>query len=512
MKELVHSHLNEVSASSTSSVWMFVDEVFTAILHPPPGLAESLTFKVKSLELVKGRRKSVWTNREEYVLDAIEGFPCLVTHQGFAPRVKAWLEEKGKTVREVDCRVPGLIPPPKLGITQGLRFSQAELAEDVLLARRSGRVALPTRYGKTFVLIKILRAYRGVKTVVLAPGADLVRQLVTDLKEALGPEGREIKQIGGGSTTKFMSEDITVCSMDSTHKLDLESIRLVVCDEIHALPSPSRQDILIDMPLALKIGMTASQTGRFDQRDYLLEGLFGPVLAHRTYVEAVQEKAVEQITAIMIDWPVTVPTAADARYMDRDAAMPYVQQSDKMARCCRWLANELLPADWQTLFFIQTEANADFLLDAIGSETAVAMAKLLTTKERKILTEKVRHNHISRAICSNIFVQGVTFHDIMALVNCALGGASTTTIQKPGRLAEVRKGKVGALMFDFYVRPADKLAESASGIMQLWRESQARKKSYEDTGYITKVVRPGDLVQTLIDANIEFRGSKIKQN
>jgi len=508
MKESVRLHQNEVLASLTSSVWMFVDEVFTAILHPPSWLEASLTFKVKSLELVKGRRKSVWTNRPEYVLDTIDGFPCLVTHQGFAPRVRTELEAKGFHVREIDCRVPGLLPEPRLDLMRGFRFSQEELTTQTLLARRSGRVALPTRFGKTFVMINIIRAYPGVKIVILAPGADLVRQLVTDLKAALGPEGREIKQIGGGSTTRFMSEDITVCSMDSTHKLDLESIRLLICDEIHALPSPSRQDILLDMPLAMKIGMTASMTGRFDQRDYLLEGLFGPVLAHRTYTEATQEKAVEQITAIMIDWPVAV-SAADARYMDRDAAMPFVQQSEKMARCVRWLANEMLPADWQTLFFIQTEAHANFLLDAIGSETAVAMAKLLTTKQRKILTEKVRHNHISRAICSNIFVQGVTFHDIMALVNCALGGASTTTIQKPGRLAEVREEKIGALMIDFYVRPADKVTESASGIMQLWRESQARQKSYEDTGYITKVVRAGDLVQALVDTGISFRGSKI---
>lgn len=358
----------------------------------------------------------------------------------------------------------------------------------------------------TYCLINILRAYPGVKTVVLAPGQDLLVQLTADLKAALEPEGREIKQIGGGSTVKFMSEDITVCSMDSTHKLDKESVRLVIGDEIHTMASATRQDILLDFPLCRKIGMTASQTGRFDKKDFMIEGLFGPLLAHIPYKEAVIEKAVEQITVLAVDWPVEIANAGMARTTDRDAAMKLVFQGEKLGRCVRWLANTVLPPNWQTLFFIKTEEQADALLNYIGSETAIAMAKKLSKKERNAMTEKVRHNHISRVICSDIFVQGVTFHDVVCLVNCAGGGASTTTIQKPGRLAEIRPNKSGSLLVDFDIRPGNAVAMECQGVLQLWRETQARLASYRDTGYHVVQVKPAMFLRTLIALGISFDG------
>lgn len=469
-------------------------------------LEKLLTFKVKTIELVKWKKKSVWSNQQEFVYDTLDGMPVLVTHQGFAPWLEKEMRDKGLDVRVENCCVPDLLPPPRLDKMRGFRFSQKKVVTELLLANRSGRLGLPTRYGKTFCLINILRAYPGVKTVVLAPGQDLLVQLTADLKAALEPEGREIKQIGGGSTVKFMSEDITVCSMDSTHKLDKESVRLVIGDEIHTMASATRQDILLDFPLCRKIGMTASQTGRFDKKDFMIEGLFGPLLAHIPYKEAVIEKAVEQITVLAMDWPVEIANAGMARTTDRDAAMKLVFQGEKLGRCVRWLAHTVLPPNWQTLFFIKTEEQADALLNYIGSETAIAMAKKLSKKERNAMTEKVRHNHISRVICSDIFVQGVTFHDVVCLVNCAGGGASTTTIQKPGRLAEIRPNKSGSLLVDFDIRPGNAVAMECQGVLQLWRETQARLASYRDTGYHVVQVKPAMFLRTLIALGISFDG------
>jgi len=503
MKESARSDQNADSACSTSSVSLWLDEVFLMIRNPPNSLEKMLTFQNKRMEVVKGRRKSVMSMVPEYSWESLDGMKVMVTHQGFWKRVCEHLTSHGIRYKFIDCRIPDLLPAPRLDLMRGFRFSQEEMTTRIIQAGYSGRVALPTRYGKTAVAINILRAYPHVKSVFFAPGADLLRQLTDDLKRALEPDGLEVKQVGGGSKVKYMSEDVTVCSIDSANKLDAESVRLVVADEIHAIASDSRKDILLDYPLARKFGMTASMSGRFDKRDYLLEGLFGPVWAQRTYVEAVQEKAVEQITAIMVDWPVSSPSLAEARWMDRDEAMHAVFfAGDMIGRFSAWLANTVIPKNWQTLFFIKTEAQADHILRYIGAETAVAMAKKLSPKERAAMTERVRTNQINRVICSDIYVQGVTFHDVMCLVNLGGGGASTSTIQKPGRLAEIRPDKRGALMVDVFIRPGNTAAESSPGITQLWRESIARKASYEATGYTTKVVHANQFVATLLASGI----------
>jgi superfamily II DNA or RNA helicase len=509
MKESARSAQNEDSDCSTYSVSLWLDEVFLAIRNPPNSLAKMLTFENKRMEVVKGRRQSVKSMVPEFSWENLEGMKVMVTHQGFWKKVCEHLTSHGIRYKFIDCRIPDLLPVPRLDLMRGFRFSQKEMTTRIIQSGYSGRVALPTRYGKTTVATNIIRAYPHVKTVFFAPGSDLLRQLTDELKRALEPDGLEVKQIGGGSKVKNMSEDVTVCSIDSADKIDAESVRLVLADEIHSIASDSRKDILLNFGLARKIGMTASMAGRYDKRDYLLEGLFGPVWAQRTYVEAVEEKAVEQITAIMVDWPVSSPSPAEAKWMDRDEAMHSVFfAGDMIGRFSAWLANTVIPKEWQTLFFIKTEEQADHILRYIGADTAVAMAKKLSPKERSAMTERVRTNQINRVICSDIYVQGVTFHDVMCLVNLGGGGASTTTIQKPGRLAEIRPDKKGALMVDVFIRPGNAAAESSPGITQLWRESAARKASYEETGYITKVVHANQFVAALLASGI----SKGKQS
>ncbi len=461
-----------------------------------------MTFTSKSLEVDnRGRRKSVRKTEQCYSLDTDHGFRVVRTLPGFWRKCLTWLSINGYEFEFEDLRTPDLLPLPKLGMMKGFRFSQKELLTQALMANTSGLIGAPTRWGKSTLLKNILRAFPGVQTTVTLPGADLLKQTYDDIKKSL-PD-REVKMMGGGSSVKFQSEDITVCSMDSLHKIDAGPVRLFVVDEPHALVAASRVDHVPRFALARKYGLGATLTGRYDGFDFLLEGLIGPVLAKRTYKEAVEEGAICPIKVMMIRWPLpNIPGDRDRVYK---AAL---FESELIGRCARYLSDQVIPKEWQMLYFIKTEDQADFLSDCIGRDVSVAMAKKLTTKERNELTERVRKNHIKRVICSDIYVQGVTFHEVMVLVNCGGGGSSTSTIQKPGRLAEIRPGKNCGLMIDFLFEPQSSGPPGAEqnfvsdGMRQVCNESRTRMNAYKEIGYDVHVVERKDILSWFEAQNI----------
>ena len=324
----------------------------------------------------------------------------------------------------------------------------------------------------TTLIKNTLRAFPNVHTVVTAPGADLVKQLHDDIKEAL--PHREVKLIGAGST-KSPCDDINVVSMDSLHKCDAASCKLLLIDEPHACVTDSRLPELTKFDKARKIGFGATLKGRFDQRDILIEALIGPVIAERTFQEAVAEGAVCPLIVYMI----VIPLSGNSDDRDR-AYKTHLFKGERVAKAVRWICHELLPQDWQTLIFIKNEEQAEYFLDWVGQDGTIAMAKRMTKTEREALMERMRGDEIKRCLASEIYAQGVTFNHVRALINLSGGGANTSTIQKPGRLAEVRPDKKCGVVFDFFFTPG---TGKGTGIQALCRESMARVKAYTEKGY-----------------------------
>lgn len=324
----------------------------------------------------------------------------------------------------------------------------------------------------TTLIKNTLRAFPNVHTVVTAPGADLVKQLYEDIKESL--PHREVKLIGAGST-QSPCDDINVSSMDSLHKCDASACKLLLIDEPHACVTNSRLPELAKFDKARRFGYGATLKGRFDQRDILIEALIGPILAERTFKEAVAEGAVCPLVVYMLVIPMT------GQLDDRDKAYKsQLFKGDKVAKAVTWICHALLPSDWQTLLFIKNEEQAEYYLDWVGSDGTIAMAKRMNKKEREELMDRMRGDEIKRCLASEIYAQGVTFSHVRALINLSGGGANTSTIQKPGRLAEVRPGKKCGVVFDFLFSMGD---ARGSGAIALQRESMARVKAYIEKGY-----------------------------
>jgi len=462
---------------SNEEIILYVDDAFFCLTNPPKELeTEVLTIKVKEM---KPDDKKPWI--QKIVKKTLKLFEVqkkepriIMGDQGHHAEIKKWLTDKGHQFTFVENKLE--FPKPRLDLMHGFRFNQEELVTKLLLADKSGCFSAVTRYGKTTCMVNTLRAYPGVKTIVMAPGIDLIDQLYEDLKEKL-PD-REVVMIGGSSKTRYQSEDITVCSSDSLEKCCPNTTRLILADEPHTTVTDSRYPIIKTFQNARKLAFGATLTGRFDGKDKLINGLFGEVLAQITFPEAVAIGAVCQIECLII-----VQDIGNSFIPMRNVAYKKLLfQNPEIAGSVNYMLENHIPQDYQTLMFIKNEAQADYLHEFLACKPEIAMAKKLKSKQRKVLKNSMSGGSITRCLASDIYAQGVTFSDLRCVVNLAGGGPYTNSIQKPGRLAEIRPGKKRGLLVD-YLFTTTKGVNFKNAASMLVYDSLERLRVYTEKGY-----------------------------
>lgn len=442
--------------------------------NPPPDLLDDLTYTHKSLKPDGfGDRITV---REQ--VTAWEEVPdvsnTIVTYQGFHARTLRLLSRLQTVCEWRDERLA--LPPPQLRHIKGFRGSQCMMFLQLIQKSQSGLFQAPTRYGKSCILQNLCRAWPDLTTVVAAPGVDLLGQLVSELRNAL--PGREVKGIFTGSRDKYPSEDITVCSLDSLGKMDHAGVKLLIVDEAHSVVSPSRLFTVSKFENARIYGLGATLSGRYDGADVLIEGVFGPVLARKTFEEAVQEKMICPIRVYLM------PMQFDLRgnYNRDQAYRRLVYENPLFIATVSHLCANYVPADWQTLIFVDEKKQAG-MVSRMVEESAVAVASKLGNTERKELFGKMVSNEIKRCVATDIFSTGITFPDLRVIVNAAGGGGSITGTQKPGRLAQNRPDKLRGYLVDFTWKPASRDYKYSPGVWRVALDAKARREVYEANGY-----------------------------
>jgi superfamily II DNA or RNA helicase len=450
------------------------------IKHPPPGLLETLYYTHKSLEPDPKRPYSRRSVKERVDLWRPIDADTYTTFQGFMDRVVAWLQASQTPFDFFDHRIK--LEPPRLRAATGFRHSQHEVFFRTLAATRSGLCKAPTRYGKTAIMANMLRVFPNTCAVVTAPGVNLLAQLQDDLKKWLPT--REIKGIYTGSRNKKPSEDITLISMDSLDKADTEQTRLLLIDEPHAAVAPSRIPSLLAFRHARIIGFGATLTGRFDGADSILEGLIGPVLAERTYAEAVAEGAICPITVFMLKVPF-VPWPC----FNRDSAYrELIYRSNAFNSLVQRVSTEVIPTDWQSIIFIDEIKQAD-LMQKLVDDGVIAVASRMNRAQREEMYQRMVTAEIKRCMATDIYATGLTFPDLRVMINAAGGGGAITSTQKPGRLAQVRPGKKAGYVIDFLFEPKQ---IPDMPVRDDWRsvviDCNARLNNYKKAGFDVRVI------------------------
>lgn len=455
-----------------------------------PAIAAELTITVKAIENNKLllQKEQLFVNLKDTI-----GIAVGVTYQGFTHRIVRALLLSNRTFHLEDNRIAraaiGSFPQPRLDLMHGFRFSQEALLTEALLKDSSGLIGAPTRYGKTTLMVNTLRAYPTLTTCVVAPGVDLVKQLYADITGTRGIAGRDVQLVATGRKVRPMTPgSVTVCSIDSVHRLDPGSVELLLADEPHALVASSRLPLIDSFPKARRIGYGATLKGRFDNKDPLIEGVFGPVLSERTYKEAVEEGAICPLHILFLKVEVTPYIVRDRRH----AYNRVLFHNKAAANMVKSICEDVIPSDFQTMIFVKDERQADNIMEALGEVGTLAMAKRLTSKQREECDALMKANVIKRCICTKIYVQGVTFSDVRVLINVEAGGNNTSAIQKPGRLAEIRPGKKCGIVIDFLFVPPGDCWEGYDPKLNAWmclcKDSNARRTAYEEKGYSITVV------------------------
>jgi superfamily II DNA or RNA helicase len=464
-------------AKSINLLW---DDSLLVVAPAPPRLLPALTITEKSIVQERWQTKVVKTRVKLYKeIGGLGGSHIIQTYHGFVDDVLQFLQERGYATLVHDRRLA--FPKPKMEAAHGFRFGQLGLFTEAVRKNRSGIIEAPTRYGKTVMLINLLRVFPEMCSVVTVPGSDLLDQLYEDVKKAF--PHRNVVKLGGGSRVRYPSEDITVCSMDSLDKCDHGRTRLLVIDEIHAAVTNSRLGEVRKFETSRIYGLGATPGGRFDQRDRLIVGLIGPVLARKTFREGLAEGAISPIMVYMLRIPIGDPGVSS-----RNACYNRLLfENERMAEVCAKLCHQLIPEAWQTLVFIRKETQADMVAKAIGGDRVIAMAKKMKNSERKVLVDAIKAEKFLRVVASDILSQGVTMSKLRCIINASSGGPYTSCIQKPGRLAEIRPDipdKKYGIIFDFLFESKDPLNPFPK---QAWggliHEANARKKAYEEKGY-----------------------------
>ena len=475
-------------------VWGSADLI---IANPTKAIENWLHYIHKSLDF-NWKTKTRQTKREKILLYTVlsESPRIIKTFQGFLSDLLKLC--KPGEFEFIDRRTA--FPEPDFSRIRGFRLKQEELFRELHAAKRSGVVGAPCRYGKSKLIQNTLRIYPGVKTVVAAPGIDLLNQTVEELRAAL--PGRDVRGIfSGAKGKKGQSEEVTVTSLDSLGKTDKEGTQLVLVDEPHAAVSESRAPELAAFKNARIYGFGATTAGRYDGADKLITGIIGPVLARRTFSDAVAEGAICPIVCFMVR-----VEFSPFECWNRDGAYrSLIYKSPSFNALVKDIADNHIPADYQTLVFADEVKQVD-LMSTFMADGVPAYAKNMKPAERRALFDGMAQNKIKRCVATDIFSTGVTFSDLRAMINATAGGANISSVQRAGRLAEIRPGKVAGFLIDFDWQATGYTVESLddrdfdkSNNAWYWvvKDSTARMNAYRDLGYTVNCIESLDQIKII---------------
>jgi superfamily II DNA or RNA helicase len=240
-------------------------------------------------------------------------------------RVSAWrceaihyAEVRGRLAAQLGSRFQDDVPRaprvawPAVSLPT-LRREQEEALAAWRASGRRGQVIMPTGTGKTEVALAAM-VETGVATLVVAPIRDLMYQWHRRILRGLGYDA------GIVGDTLFNVQPVTVTTYDSAwaHMGELgDRFGLVVFDEEHHLPGPSRREAALLCAAPLRLGLTATPE-RSDGRHADLDWLVGPVV-YRQEISHARGHVLADYDVVRI--PVALTDEEQSRYDEASATV-----------------------------------------------------------------------------------------------------------------------------------------------------------------------------------------------
>jgi superfamily II DNA or RNA helicase len=230
---------------------------------------------------------------------------CLRARPMDFARLKAALEAQAAApVRVTFAEYPLLPHVPQS--TLAARPYQEEALNAWRAAEYRGVVVLPTGSGKT-IIGALAIADLGLRSLVVVPTIDLLRQWRDALANALGSAPDDIGLYGGGD---HELQPVTIITYESAqlHPELLWQFGLLVFDECHHLPAPTYRQIAEGAFTPYRLGLSATPE-RADLEHLALERLIGP----EVYRRQPEELAADRYLAQYDEQRLSVALAPDER-------------------------------------------------------------------------------------------------------------------------------------------------------------------------------------------------------
>ena len=463
-----------------------------------PGIEEKLRYFRREIKQVKWKREVIgkW---EDLYTRSTDNPDLIYTMPGFVHRILDYCRSLNVPYGFEDVRTP--MPKPDYARAfKGLRPYQVELVGK-MLASGGGILQAATGAGKTICSAAIIRAYdrdelisRGTPTCVFAcPDKDVNRKNWEEFRKLFPDRDVGIYMSGAHKP----SDDIVCVTLDSLDNIDPRTTGLLIVDEMHASASDTRAQKIAEFSKARRWGVSATPLGRFDGKDLVSEGLYGPVVATFSYQDGVRSGALVPITVYWVESPAPVAgLEAYSRLKMKDAKVRWASSGNE--DFCQLVADILncTPDSLQTLCmvqFIETMGaihsrckKTGFVHGETDPDKIVGLPTLsaVKPKERKEIYERFRNEEISSMISTFCWKQGCDFPNLSVVVNPSNCGSDIVAKQIPGRASRNADGKEMAYIVDF-VHTWDR-ADPVTGKGRpgpLLSNDMSRRKAYKELGF-----------------------------
>lgn len=347
---------------------------------------------------------------------------------------------------------------------------------------------------------------RQTPTIVVAvPDKDITRKNYEDLK-ALLPD-RKVGLLMSGSS--IVSDDIQVVTLDSLHKIPAADVGVVIVDEMHTASADSRSMKLLEFKKARFWGVSATPDGRFDGKDKVAEGIFGPVVARMSYQDGVKAGCLVPLKVLWLDAPEPQMGVTNfCKYKKRESRYDYgVHYNLGLNKMVGRIFRDI-PDGLQTLGMLQFTNHMEYVLRGCAQEHCMPIptqvhagtdpkqfppcsflhVHAVTAKERKELYGRVKSGEIRKILATFVYKQGVSFDDLRIVINLSGGSSEIASKQIPGRASRKVPGKEIAYIVEFRHPWDTQKVKTKAGYERevpgpIFKDDVSRMKIYEELGF-----------------------------
>jgi superfamily II DNA or RNA helicase len=373
----------------------------------------------------------------------------------------------------------GLPFAPRLGLQP--RPYQREALRNWLGNGGRGVVVLPTGAGKTVVAFMALEQVP-VRTLVVVPTIDLLRQWRAGLIEKAGVPAEQVGVVGGGERAP---RAITVMTYDSAAmpRRSLADYGLLVVDEVHHLPAPSYRKIADKTQAPWRLGLSAtpersdgahldlaelvgSEVYRRLPAELSREGHIASYQERRIFVDLTPEERC-RYDALMAEykWYLATrrgqlmggsffeqlirrsahdPAARRALQAHHQARMIALNAESKIERVAALLEQH---RDDNVLVFSEYNAMVRAISQRLGLP---AITYRTEAAERRLILERFRAGRYSKLVSGRVLNEGVDVPDAHVAIVVSGSSASREYIQRLGRV--LRPKPRGDLLYEIISR------------------------------------------------------------